>query len=423
MSNAPQPPETDLSVDEVLLRMTQQIQPLSSQETVDITQALDRILAKDVVSPVSVPPHDNSAMDGYAFDGCALDSGGPLSLTVVGTALAGKAWTQALQPGECVKIMTGAVMPRGLDTVIPVELTERSGDTVSLDCATLKSGANRRQIGEDLMAGAPALLAGQRLTPAALGLLASLGLQSLPVVRRLRVAYFSTGDEILSPGETAREGAVYDSNRFTLTSLLRRMNIEVIDMGVVPDQPDALRNAFERAGREADAVLTSGGVSMGDADHTRAIIEQLGRVEFWRIAMRPGRPMAFGRLGPVAETGADGSWLFGLPGNPVAAMVTFLVLVRPALQRLMGCTTKPPVLLKARCTETLRKRPGRSEFQRGIVGLNNEGALCVRTTGPQGSGVLSSMVQGNGLIVLHHDQGAVAAGDEVDVMMFDGATI
>ncbi len=419
MSNVPPPPETDLSVDEVLQRIAQQVRPITGAESVDITQALDRVLARDVISPVSVPPHDNSAMDGYAFDGHALASGGLLNLTVMGTALAGKAWTQALQPGACVKIMTGAIMPPGLDTVVPLELTQRTGDTVSLSCADLKPGANRRRLGEDLMAGAPALLAGQRLTPAALGLLASLGLKALPVVRRLRVAYFSTGDEILSPGEAPREGAVYDSNRFTLTGLLVRMGIEVVDMGVVPDRPDTLRAAFERAGREADAVLTSGGVSMGDADHTRAIIQQLGQVDFWRIAMRPGRPMAFGRLNAVA--GAEGGWLFGLPGNPVAAMVTFLVLVRPALQRLMGCTAKPPVLLKARCTEALRKRPGRSEFQRGIVGLNDTGGLCVRTTGPQGSGVLSSMVQGNGLIVLHHDQGSVAAGDEVDVMMFDGA--
>ena len=421
MSNVPRPPETDLSVDEVLQRIAQQVRPITDEESVDITQALDRVLARDVISPVSVPPHDNSAMDGFAFDGRALDAGGTLSLAVVGTALAGQGWAQTLRAGECVKIMTGAIMPPGLDTVVPLELTERTGDTVSLSCSALKPGANRRRLGEDLMAGEPALLAGQRLTPAALGLLASLGLQTLPVVRRLRVAYFSTGDEILSPGEAPREGAVYDSNRFTLTGLLKRMGIEVVDMGVVPDQPDSLRTAFERAGREADVVLTSGGVSMGDADHTRAIIQQLGQVDFWRIAMRPGRPMAFGRLDAVPGASAEAGWLFGRPGNPVAAMVTFLVLVRPALQRLMGCSSKPPVLLKARCTEALRKRPGRSEFQRGIVGQNEEGVLCVHTTGPQGSGVLSSMVQGNGLIVLHHDQGAVAAGDEVDVMVFDGA--
>ena len=413
--------DPDLSVDEVLQRIGLAIQPVTDCETVDISQALGRVLAKDVISPLSVPPHDNSAMDGYAFAGSELRPGLPLSLTVVGTALAGQAWTQALRPGTCVKIMTGAIMPPGLDTVVPLELTEREADTMHVAQGAIKPGANRRRLGEDLMAGEPALLTGQRLTPAAVGLLASLGLQHLPVFRRLRVAYFSTGDEILSPGEAPREGAVYDSNRFTLTSLLSRMGVDVIDMGVVPDQPGALRVAFERAGREADAVLTSGGVSMGDADHTRTTIQQLGQIDFWRIAMRPGRPMAFGRMGSVAGTHAQGGWLFGLPGNPVAAMVTFLVFVRPALHRLMGCSAAPPVLLKACCTEALRKRPGRSEFQRGIVAVNGDGVLCVKTTGPQGSGVLSSMVQANGLIVLHHAQGEVAAGDLVDVMMFDGA--
>ncbi|QCB45634.1 gephyrin-like molybdotransferase Glp [Hydrogenophaga sp. PAMC20947] len=421
MTTASCPPDSDLSVDEVLMQICQRIQPVTDSETVNLAQALGRVLSKDVVSPLSVPPHDNSAMDGYAFEARDLSPNTPLSLTVVGTALAGKAWTQTLQAGECVKIMTGAIMPPGLDTVVPLELTERTGDTVHVAPGTLKPGANRRRLGEDLMAGEPALLAGQRVTPAALGLLASLGLQTLTVFRRLRVAYFSTGDEILSLGEAPREGAVFDSNRYTLTSLMTRMGVDVIDMGVVPDQPATLRAAFERAGQEADAVLTSGGVSMGDADHTRTIIQQLGQVDFWRIAMRPGRPMAFGRLGAAPDAGAEGGWLFGLPGNPVAAMVTFLVLVRPALLRLMGCSAAPLVLLKARCTQALRKRPGRSEFQRGIVAVNDEGVLCVRTTGPQGSGVLSSMVQANGLIVLHHDQGEVAAGEEVDVMMFEGA--
>ena len=423
MTTAPRPPaqHPDLTVDQVLHRLGQAIQPIADHETVDLSQALDRVLARDVVSPVSVPPHDNAAMDGYAFDGQALGSGGRLQLTVVGTALAGKGWTSALRPGECVKIMTGAIMPPGLDTVVPLELTERTGDAVQLDAGAVQPGAHRRRLGEDLMAGEPALRAGQRLTPAALGMMASLGLPTLSVVRRLRVAYFSTGDEILSLGDAPREGAVYDSNRYTLTSLLTRMGIEVNDMGVIPDRPDALREAFQRAGQASDAILTSGGVSMGDADHTRAIIDQLGRVDFWRIAMRPGRPMAFGRLGHGDGASPPGAWLFGLPGNPVAAMVTFLVLVRPALQRLMGCKAVAPVLLKARCTETLRKRPGRSEFQRGIVSPDAQGRLQVCTTGPQGSGVLRSMVQANGLIVLHHDRGEVAVGDEVDVMMFDGA--
>ena len=407
----------DLSVDQVQQRLRQQISPISDTESIDLRHALDRVLAQVVVSPISVPPHDNSAMDGYAFDGACLAEEGPITLKVAGTALAGRAWTRGLQRGECVKIMTGAVMPAGLDTVVPLELTTRDGDQVQFVSAQLKAGANRRRKGEDLIAGQPALHAGQRLTPAALGLLASLGLQTLTVYRRLRVAYFSTGDEILSLGEAPREGAVYDSNRYTLTGLLTRLGVEVIDMGVVPDQPVAMQAAFDQATCEADAIVTSGGVSMGDADHTRAMMKQMGEVNFWRVAMRPGRPMAFGQL--RSELGKS-AWLFGLPGNPVAAMVTFLVFVRPALQRLMGCEAPAPALLQARCTEPIRKRPGRTEYPRGMVERDAQGQLSVRTTGPQGSGLLNSMVQANSLIVLNHEQGEVAVGDIVEVMVFDG---
>jgi molybdopterin molybdotransferase len=417
MTTAATPPAPDLSIEEVQQRLNQQIAPIADSETVGLRSALDRVLAQDVVSPLSVPPHDNSAMDGYAFDSACLAQGGAVRLTLVGTALAGKAWSQTLSSGECVKIMTGAIMPAGLDTVVPLELAERDGDTVQFNASKHSPGANRRRKGEDLMAGQPALRTGQRLNPAALGLLASLGLETVNVYRRLRVAYFSTGDEILSLGEAPREGAVYDSNRTTLTSLLARMGVEVIDMGVVPDQPAAMQAAFERAASEADAIVTSGGVSMGDADHTRATMARLGKIDFWRIAMRPGRPMAFGQL---RSEGGKGAWLFGLPGNPVAAMVTFLIFVRPALQRLMGCQACEPVLLKAHSAEPMRKRPGRTEYQRGIVTRETDGSLTVRTTGNQGSGVLRSMVEANGLIVLHHGQSSVAAGDSVDVMMFEG---
>jgi molybdopterin molybdotransferase len=263
------------------------------------------------------------------------------------------------------------------------------------------------------MQGQPALKAGQHLTPAALGLVASLGLSDVRVQRRLRVAYFSTGDEVMSLGEAPREGAVYDSNRYTVFGLLTRMGCEVIDMGVVRDDPVLLEAAFAKAALEADAIITSGGVSVGEADFTKAMMKKLGDVAFWRIAMRPGRPMAVGRIGK--------SVLFGLPGNPVAVMVTFLAFVRPALLRMMGSTAQPAPLLRAKSLEPLRKKAGRTEYQRGFVSSAPDGTLQVRTTGNQGSGVLSSMVQGNGLIVLHHAQGNVAVGDEVDVMMFEGA--
>ena len=401
---------TSADVNQFLARLAL---PVAELEEVGIFDALGRVLARDVISPVSVPPHDNSAMDGYAFDGAQLSADTPLVLTVVGTALAGKAWQGSVKAGECLKIMTGAILPTGLDTVVPQEFAQVEGARITIPPRLLKPGDNRRLKGEDLLQGQPALQKGERLAPAALGLVASLGIKTVPAYRRLRVAYFSTGDEILSLGEAPREGAVYDSNRYTVFGLLSRLGCEVIDLGVVRDDPALLEAAFTQAARQADAIITSGGVSVGEADYTRAMMKKLGDVAFWRIAMRPGRPMAVGRIGA--------SVLFGLPGNPVAVMVTFLAFVRPALLRMMGCTANAPPLLKARSAEAIRKKPGRTEYQRGIVSTAPDGSLQVRTTGNQGSGVLSSMVQANGLIVLHHAQGNFAAGGAFDVMMFDGA--
>ena len=389
------------------------VSPVAATETVGVLDAPGRVLARDLVSPLSVPPHDNSAMDGYAFAGAEL-AAGALQLEVVGTALAGKAWQGQARAGQCVKIMTGAIMPAGLDTVVPQEFTQPLPDgRIGIPAGLLQPGDNRRCKGEDLLEGRPALRAGERIGPAACGLIASLGVAQVEVFRRLKVAYFSTGDEILSLGEPPREGAVYDSNRYTVHGMLGRLGCEVIDLGVVRDDPALLEQAFRAAAARADAIITSGGVSVGEADFTKAMMQKLGDVAFWKIAMRPGRPMAVGRIGEAV--------LFGLPGNPVAVMVTFLAFVRPALLRMMGAAVTQPVLLKARSTEAIRKKPGRTEYQRGTVTRTAEGRLEVRTTGNQGSGVLSSMVQANGLIVLHHPQGNVAIGDEVDVMMFEGA--
>ena len=285
-----------LSADAVNAFLERLVEPVTQTERVPLFSALGRVLAEDIVSPISVPPHDNSAMDGFAFDGAQLLPGQPLSLNVVGTALAGAAWRGHVARGECVKIMTGAVMPAGLDTVVPQEFTRVDGDTVTVPANVVKLGHNRRKLGEDLMAGQPALQKGELLAPAALGLVASLGMAEVSVMRRLRVAYFSTGDEILSLGEPPREGAVYDSNRYTVFGLLTRLGCEVIDLGVVKDQPALLEAAFLHAAREADAVITSGGVSVGEADHTKAMMKKLGDVAFLRIAMRPGRPMAVGRI-------------------------------------------------------------------------------------------------------------------------------
>jgi len=407
-------------VNEFLSRL---VEPVLEQDQVGIFQALGRVLGTDVISPISVPPHDNSAMDGYAFDGGQLQTGnpdgGPLVLQVVGTALAGKAWQGMVKPGQCLKIMTGAVLPQQLDTVVPQEFVTvfpesvaARAQSIAIPRGLLQAGDNRRKCGEDLMEGQPALKKGTLLTPAALGLLASVGIGQVTVMRRLRIAYFSTGDEILSVGEAPREGAVYDSNRYTVFGLLTRLGCDVIDMGVVHDEPVLLEAAFQHAASRADAIITSGGVSVGEADYTKLIMRKLGDVAFWKIAMRPGRPMAVGRIGQ--------SILFGLPGNPVAVMVTFLAFVRPALLRMMGTTQAATPLLKARSLAPLRKKPGRTEYQRGIVSQTGDGALQVSAIGNQGSGVLSSMVQANGLIVLHHEQGDVGAGDEVDVMMFEG---
>ena len=431
-----------LRADDVNAFLHRLVEPVRATEELPLFNALGRVLARDVVSPVSVPPHDNSAMDGYAFAGAQLVAGRPLTLRVVGTALAGKAWAGTVGAGECVKIMTGAIMPAGLDTVVPQEFTTAAAeDHVTIAADVLRTGDNRRFKGEDLMEGSVALAQGALLTPAALGLVASLGRPTVTVFRRLRVAYFSTGDEILSLGEPPREGAVYDSNRYTVFGLLTRLGVEVVDLGVVRDEPALLEAAFRDAAQRADAIITSGGVSVGEADHTRTMMKQLGDVAFWRIAMRPGRPMAVGRIAgdPLKAKSASsaeaasansyqnnsnpapgGAVLFGLPGNPVAVMVTFLAFVRPALLRMMGCTHPAPPLLRATCTEALRKKPGRTEYQRGRVTTAADGTLQVCTTGNQGSGVLSSMVQANGLIVLHHGQGNVAVGDGVDVMMFDG---
>ena len=390
--------------------------PAIALEELPLMQALGRIVAEDIISPINVPAHDNSAMDGFAFDGAQLGTS-PLKLRVVGKALAGKAWQGSVARGECVKIMTGAVMPLGLNTVIAQEFTtvNTSGieTIVEIPAGLLQIGDNRRKAGEDLQRGLPALTVGNALTPAALGLVASLGIAKVKVYRQLRVAYFSTGDEVLSLGDAMREGAVYDSNRYTVFGLLSRMGCEVIDMGVVRDDPVLLEQAFSKASETADVIITSGGVSVGEADFTKAMMKKLGDVAFWKIAMRPGRPMAVGRLGNCI--------LFGLPGNPVAVMVTFLAFVKPALIQMMGGLPSSTPYLRAKSAVALRKKPGRTEYQRGFVRTLPDGTLQVEAAGNQGSGVLRSMVEANGLIVLHHHQSNVAAGDEVDVMIFEGA--
>ena len=382
-------------------------------ESIALRSSLGRVLARDVVSQIDVPAHDNSAMDGYALRGTDLQASGDTVLRVAGTGFAGQNFSGAVPAGHCVRIMTGAVMPEGLDTVVPQEFTKSDGEqSVRIPAHAVRTGDNRRLKGEDLARGSSALRAGRLLRPADLGLLASLGQAEVPVFRKLRVAFFSTGDELRSIGEPLPAGCVYDSNRYTIWGMLQRLGCEVIDLGVVRDDPAALRAAFSEAAASADAVITSGGVSVGEADHTKKIMAELGDVLFWRIAMRPGRPMAIGRI--------NNAILFGLPGNPVAVMVTFYAFVRDALRAMSGKTEAAQPLLRAACITPLRKKPGRTEYQRGIVTRAADGRWQVAITGSQGSGILSSMSAANGMVLLHHEQGNVDAGDEVDVIPFDG---
>ncbi|MFL6632611.1 MAG: gephyrin-like molybdotransferase Glp [Massilia sp.] len=391
------------------------VAPVRATEMVALRAALGRVLAADIVSPINVPSHDNSAMDGYALRGSDLPADAPARLRVIGTAYAGRAFAGRAQPGECVRIMTGAVMPDGCDSVVPQEFVSVEGDTMVIAPGTLRAGDNRRLAGEDLKAGSAALRAGKIVRPADLGLLASLGVAEVPVQRRLRVAFFSTGDELRSIGQPLDEGCVYDSNRYTIYGMLQRLGCDLIDMGVVRDDPQALEQALRDACENADAIITSGGVSVGAADYTKQIMARLGDVTFWKIGMRPGRPLAFGR---IASNGRS-AFLFGLPGNPVAVMVSFYFFARDALLRMMGAEA-PLELVRVRSAATIRKKPGRTEYQRGILARGADGQPTVTITGAQGSGILRSMSEANCMVVLQDEQGTVQAGDMVDVLLFEG---
>lgn len=392
--------------------------PVPGHERLFVRQALDRVLAKDVISPIDVPAHDNSAMDGWALRFDDLSANGETRLKNIGTAFAGRAFDGRLGSGEAVRIMTGAVLPPGVDCVVVQEVTRVEGDVVVIPPGQRRD-QNTRRAGEDLQAGKPAIPAGRKLRPAEIGIIASLGIGEVSVRRRVRVALFSTGDELCSIGEALSEGAVYDSNRYTLWGMLTRLGCEVIDMGVVKDDPAALEAAFREAAACADAIITSGGVSVGEADFIKQLMAQLGEVAFWKIAMKPGRPMAFGRIQP---DGAErpGAWLFGLPGNPVAVMVTFYQFVRPAILKLAGVSPVAPFpAFPARCVEAMKKGRGRTEFQRGVLFMEN-GEWCVRPTGAQGSGVLRSMADADCFIVLEHEREKVGAGDTVMVQVMNG---
>lgn len=400
-----------LSAAEARRSILARLSPITGWERVAVRAALGRVLAESVVAPCNVPAHDNAAMDGYAVRAADLSAEGDTCLEVVGTAFAGQAFAGSVGPGQAVRIMTGAPIPAGADTVVMQEVVRRDGDVVAIP-AGQRRGQNLRRAGEDLALGGVALAAGKRCGPAELGLAASLGIAELTVRRRLRVAFFSTGDELASVGAPLAPGEIYDSNRYTLFGALSRLGCELVDMGVVRDDPAALEAAFRDASAAADVIVTSGGVSMGDADFVRDLLARLGEVAFWKLAIKPGRPMAFGRVGDA--------WLFGLPGNPVAVLVTFYQFVQDALLALMGVEPLPqPALFEAVCADTIRKQAGRREFVRGRLGWDGT-RRTVRMAGPQGSGILRSMSEADCFIVLTEEQTDIAPGTPVLVQPFDG---
>lgn len=391
------------------------------KETLPLHQCLGRILASDILSPIDVPAHDNSAMDGYAFDGRELRNDPQnVELTIIGTLHAGETKLHTVKPGQCIKIMTGALMPASCDTVVPQEFTKTlSNSLVSFTSNIVRAGENRRLRGEDLQAGKVAILQGRILRPADLGLAASLGIHQLEVYQRIKVAILSSGNELCDINEPLVLGKIFDSNRYSLRACIERLGLEVIDCGIVRDTPDDLRRAFSIAAQTADVIISSGGVSVGEADFTKQMMGELGEVGFWKIAMRPGRPMAFGSL-KASLTKPIPTVFFGLPGNPVAVMVTFYQFVRNALLQLSGAKRVEIPLIPVRSAVAIRKKSGRTEFQRGIVFKDPQGQWMVKTTGSQGAGILRSMSEANCFIVLHHDQGNITPGDWVDVEIFDG---
>lgn len=384
------------------------LHPVTGQETVALRETYQRTLAEDIISPINVPPQDNSAMDGYALRAADL-ADGVTQFRLAGKAYAGHPFVKRISAGECVRIMTGAPIPDGCDCVVMQEHAEADGNMVTVR-AGQRPGQNIRRAGEDIRQGDTVLVRGQPIRPAEMGLLASLGFQEVRVYRKLRVALFSTGDELQQPGTPLAEGQIYDSNRYSLFGLLGELHVEIADMGNIPDDPAALKTALLNAAGQSDAIITSGGVSVGEADHIKRLLAEIGEVVFWKIAMKPGRPLAYGHIGNCH--------FFGLPGNPVAVMVTFQQFVRDALRVLMGQHPKPAFTYTAACASPIRKLPGRMEFQRGILTQDEGGKLRVHTTGEQGSGILSSMSKANCYIVLPEEQGNVEVGAEVQVQPF-----
>lgn len=403
-----------LTVSKARNKILDEITPLDDAQRLPLRQALNRVLAQDIISSLNVPGHTNSAVDGYALDGNNLPSSGTASFSITGTAMAGSPFTGSYNDEECIRIMTGAVMPEGTDTVIMQEHVRLDNDHITID-SSHRAGQNVRQAGEDIAVGDTVLQQGKLITAADLGIISSLGIGEVDVFRRPRVAFFSTGDELRSIGDgsnqSLKSGEIYDSNRYSLYGMLKRLDVEILDLGVVRDNPDDMKLAFEHASDMADIIITSGGVSVGEADYIKGVLEQLGNMHFWKIAMKPGRPLTFGHV--------RNSLFFGLPGNPVAVMVTFYQFVKPAIQYLSSGRYHTPLTITASCASSLRKKPGRFEFIRGIYSSNKDGSITVHKSGQQGSGILTSMSEANCFIMLDEDNAGVNAGDMVPIQPFD----
>jgi len=399
-----------LSFEQALDRIKESIQPIKGKKNVTIHEATGHILAGDVTSPLDVPPFINSAMDGYAINSIDIPQSGEQTLKIIGKSFAGAPFNGEVKAGESIRIMTGAVVPDGADTVIMQEHVEVDGDNIKIGCEH-KAKQNVRNPGDDFFTGDIIIKAGERLSPAKLGLLASVGVTEFKVIRKPVVAFFSTGDELKGLGQTLAPGDIYDSNRYILFGMLEKMGVECIDMGVVPDIKQEIEDTLKEAANIADLVITSGGASVGEADFIKIILDEIGQVGFWKIAMKPGKPLAFGHI--------NNTIFFGLPGNPVSAMATFYQFVQPSLKLLEGEIIEAPIRLIAKCTNKIKKRPGRKDFQRGIMSNDENGQLIVNTTGIQGSHMLSSMAKANCFIVLNRDAGDIESGEMVEVQPFN----
>ncbi|EIO4086672.1 bifunctional molybdopterin-guanine dinucleotide biosynthesis protein MobB/molybdopterin molybdotransferase MoeA [Vibrio parahaemolyticus] len=385
------------------------VNTVSEIEACKIENAYGRVLAEHIISPVNVPQYTNSAMDGYAIRSDDVDRD---SYQVVAEVMAGHAYDQPLEVGQAVKIMTGAPTPLNGDTVVMREQASQEGDKVTFNGSNIKAGQNVRQAGEDLAIGSDVFTAGTRLASPEMGMIASLGFGEANVFRKLKVAVFSTGDEVQAPGTEQKANSIYDSNRFTIMGMLEKLGCEILDFGILEDNEQLMIEALENASAQADVVMTSGGVSVGDADYIKLALDKLGQIDFWRINMRPGRPLAFGQI--------NNKPFFGLPGNPVAVMVSFINFVEPALRKMQGEQGWKPLKVNAIATENLRSRQGRTEFSRGIYELDDTGRLTVRTTGKQGSGILRSMSEANCLIEISPAIDTVKAGESVTIIPLQG---